>query len=312
MDSSTLVSIVTPVLNRATTIEACLRSVSEQTHPNIEHIVIDGGSTDGTLDVIGSFQGAHTIEVTSGPDTGMYNAINKGMAMAHGDVLCYLNSDDVYLPYSVEAALEGLRRAELVYGDLGVLHVDGRAAFYPQFYRDFDLRFYTWWHTLAQPTVFWRREVWDRLGGFDESYRLIGDCEYWLRAAVSGMEMEHLDEILAIQVEHPGTLRATAPQKLKEEFARMRSQYSEAAGEPGSALVERVRRSSRWRIYQARFIASASKADPARWPRFLRYLKERDIDVRRSGLLWYLLPEIARPTSASLLDAAALRRATVG
>ncbi len=94
--SSPLVSIITPVLNRRAFIRQCLMSVAKQTHPRIEHIVIDGGSTDGTLDVLRSFQRTHPIKWISGPDEGMYDAINKGMELANGDILAYLNSDDLY------------------------------------------------------------------------------------------------------------------------------------------------------------------------------------------------------------------------
>ncbi len=309
MSSQPLVSIVTPVLNRASVIGSCLGSVATQDYPNIEHIVVDGGSTDGTLEVLESFA-RPGFRYVSGPDGGMYEAINRGLAMAKGEILCYLNSDDLYLPYTVGAAVEGLAGLDLVYGDLGVIDTGaGDASFYPQFYRRFDLNHYTHHATLAQPTVFWRRSVTERIGPFDTSFRLLGDCDYWIRAASDGARMRHLDEILAIQVEHAGTLRQVHAATLDEEFARLRERYTPIAGEPRAVLRHALSRRARWRLYQWRFILSAAAAEPRRWSRFMSFLRNGDVAVRRGGLLWFLLPEILRPVGASLLDAGALQRA---
>ena len=101
----------------------------------------------------------------------MYDAVNKGMALAQGDVLAYLNSDDLYLPWSVEVAVGALHPGiDLVYGDLGILmaEANGRPSAFPiQFYPDFDLRHYSFVATIGQPTVFWRRSLTERIGLFD-------------------------------------------------------------------------------------------------------------------------------------------------
>ena len=181
-----LVSIITPVLNRESMIGRCLASVAKQRYPRIEHIVVDGGSTDGTLDVIRAFERSNSIRWTSGPDGGMYDAINKGLAVAQGEILAYVNSDDLYLPWSVEVAARSLgQEADIIYGDLAVM---AARRFFIQYYPRFDQKHYTYEGALGQPTVFWTRSVVDRIGTFDASYELIGDCEYWLRAARSGMK----------------------------------------------------------------------------------------------------------------------------
>ena len=100
-----LVSVITPVLNAADTLELTLLSVSAQTYSNIEHIVIDGGSTDGTVDILQRFQSSAQLRWQSEPDSGMYSAINKGIALARGGYISYLNADDLYLPWSVEKAV---------------------------------------------------------------------------------------------------------------------------------------------------------------------------------------------------------------
>ena len=104
-----LVSIVTPTLNQRRFIESALRSVSNQTYPRIEHVVVDGGSSDGTIDLLRRAE-SPSFQSISEPDRGMYEAINKGLRLANGEIVAYLNSDDAYLPWAVEAmvhAFEG-------------------------------------------------------------------------------------------------------------------------------------------------------------------------------------------------------------
>jgi glycosyltransferase involved in cell wall biosynthesis len=117
--------------------------VAAQTYPNVEHIVVDGGSTDGTIEIVEAFESSHALRWISEPDGGMYEAVNKGLRLARGALLAYVNSDDMYLPWSVEVAAEQLSRgADLVFGDMGLL-TRGWKTFRPQFYRPFDLNYYT-------------------------------------------------------------------------------------------------------------------------------------------------------------------------
>ena len=301
-----LVSIITPVLNREHSIHMCLSAVAAQSYSSIEHVVVDGGSTDGTIDILRRFRPRHAFRWLSESDRGMYDALNKGLAMARGDVVAYLNSDDFYLPWSVEVAVEALGRgADVVYGDLGLLQVrsDNRSTFYVQFYPPFDLTYYTHVGTLAQPTVFWRREVTERIGGFDSDYRLIGDCEYWLRAAVAGASLVHEEEVLAIQIDHEDTLRATNPGGLEAEFRRLRGTYSTKARPPSRPRADAALKSLRWRWLQLRFAMETYRREPARWPRFIRFLKDSRINVTRPArALASLLPARFRPGWAMHID----------
>ena len=123
LSEETLVSIVTPTLNRADSIGDVLASVAAQTHGSIEHIIVDGGSTDGTVEVVERFSrtARYPIRWISEPDTGMYDAINKGLRMARGDVVAYLNSDDLYFPWSVETAVRTLQEGcDFVFGDVAI------------------------------------------------------------------------------------------------------------------------------------------------------------------------------------------------
>src|SRR4030067_3134955 len=91
-----LVSIITPSLNQGEFIEETILSVKNQTYENIEHIIVDGGSTDDTLNILKKYAGSYRMRWLSEPDNGMYQAINKGMRLANGEILAYLNSDDLY------------------------------------------------------------------------------------------------------------------------------------------------------------------------------------------------------------------------
>ena len=284
-----LVSIVTPVLDRVDTMTACFASVASQTYRPIEHIVVDGGSTDGTLELLTAHRPSHPYRWISEPDSGMYEAINKGLSMAHGDVLAYLNSDDLYLPWSVEVAVRALRQPEvdLIYGDMGVLRpgTNGRPGrFGIYFYPRFDLRHYAFVDSMGQPTVFWRRALTERIGVFDTRYNLIGDCEYWLRAALSGATLRHVPELIALQVEHGATLRATHGAALGDEFQSLRRAMSGVIEPPLSLRWQRAKTSVIWRVRQLEFFLAMRGSNPRKWPRFVAMLHSHGIAVHARDL----------------------------
>jgi glycosyltransferase involved in cell wall biosynthesis len=277
--------------------------VSAQTYPDVEHIIVDGGSTDGTIEIVDAFQSSHSQRWISERDGGMYEAINKGLRLARGSILAYVNSDDLYLPWSIEVAVAGLLRgADLVYGDLGSLERE-RNIFRPRFYPRFDMNYFTHFAAIGQPAVFWRAEVTRQIGDFDTRYQLIGDCEYWLRAAAAGFNLTHINEILAIQVEHRGTLRRTRRGEWEQENRFLRSAYSAVAGPPARRKFTLLREGLRWRLFQLQFISAAHGLNFGKWPRFLEFLRQQGVDVSRRGLFWYLLPGRFWPRDLSTLDA---------
>lgn len=221
---SPLVSIVTPSLNQAATIEATLRSVRRQTYPRIEHIVIDGGSTDGTIEILKRVEGETGLRWRSGPDDGMYDAVNAGMRLAAGEIVTYLNSDDILLPWAVESAVAALERtrADLVFGDaLRLDEVTSRLEIKLQI--PFDVQRLAEHGSLVQPAVFWRRSIADALGDFDAGLQYVGDLDYWLRAGKSA-EIIRIEEVLALYRTHPDakTSRSKAAMRSEEMIVRRR------------------------------------------------------------------------------------------
>jgi glycosyltransferase involved in cell wall biosynthesis len=176
-----LVTIVTPCLNAAAFLEQTILSVLEQDYPRIEYIVMDGGSSDGTMDILRKYE--HALRWESGPDRGTADAVNRGFALGTGEILGFLNADDLYLPDAVSAAVRFLREnceADGVYGDGWWIDRDGaRLAPYPV--RDFDRTLLERECFICQPASFFRREPFENSGGLDPDFNLTFDYEFWLR-----------------------------------------------------------------------------------------------------------------------------------
>lgn len=180
--SSLRISVVTAVLDRARVVGDCLRSVLEQTHPDVEHVVIDGGSTDGTLDVVRA-HAARVAHLVSERDGGLYEAINKGIAAATGDVIGTLGADDVYAaPSTLARVAEAMQGgADACFGDL--VYVDADNGRVVRTWRASPFRpgrFARGWMP-PHPTFFVRRDVYARLGGYDTRFRIAADYELMLR-----------------------------------------------------------------------------------------------------------------------------------
>lgn len=182
------VSIITPSFNQANYLEATLQSVLSQTYQPIEYLVIDGGSTDGSLDIIRSYQ-SQLAGWVSEPDLGQADAINKGFAMASGDILAWLNSDDTYEPGAVDGAVEflvGHSEIGMVYGQAHYIDEHGRRiARYPAAPTDYKgLRRGV--NTIPQQAMFFRSKLWQMVGPLDPTFFYAMDYDLWVRiSAVS-------------------------------------------------------------------------------------------------------------------------------
>lgn len=194
------ISVITVCYNSVATIEDTLRSVARQTHPDVEHIVVDGGSTDGTWEIIE--RNRHRIaKAVTEPDQGIYDAMNKGIRMASGELVGMLNSDDVYETDQVLARVAEIMKnpnLDACYGDL--IYVD----------RGSMLRVLRYWKSNiyrpgaclrgwmpAHPTFFLRRALYVRYGGYDLEFRLQSDYEMMLRLfEIHRIRAEYIPEIL--------------------------------------------------------------------------------------------------------------------
>jgi glycosyltransferase involved in cell wall biosynthesis len=182
------ISIITPSFNQASFIDRTIRSVLDQNYPRLEYIVVDGGSQDGTIDILKKYE--HRLKWISEKDEGQADAINKGMTMASGDIIAYLNSDDIYEPDAL------WRVAEYFAAHPQAIWLTGRCQIIDEkdseirgmitAYKNFLLRHYSYGmllvtNPISQPATFWRREIVREFGLFDKNEHLVMDYEYWLR-----------------------------------------------------------------------------------------------------------------------------------
>jgi len=222
-----LVSVVTPSYQQGEFIERTLVSVSRQR--GVEHIVMDGGSTDGTLKILDRW--CDRITFSSGRDAGQTTAINAGLAQARGEILAYLNSDDVYYDGAIAHVVQAFSdhpEADVVYGDADIIDGDDRVLHsYPT--EEWSLERLKLVCFLCQPAVFFRRRVFEQCGPFDARFDHCSDYEYWLRLAMCGMKFLHLPVKLAASRYHPRTKTLALPRRvhseindmLKERFGRI-------------------------------------------------------------------------------------------
>lgn len=194
------ISIVTVVFNRAGTIADALRSVETQSYRSVEHIIQDGGSGDGTLDIIRQFDAAST-KLVSEPDAGIYDAINKGISRASGDIIGLMHSDDFFADDKVlERIAEAFRDPEIdgVYGDLDYVSASNTDKIVRRWRSEPyhpDLLKRGW--MPPHPTLYLRREVFDRWGLYDTSMRIAADYEAMLRYLVKGdIRLAYIPEVL--------------------------------------------------------------------------------------------------------------------
>ena len=175
------ISIITISFNAKATIEKTLQSVANQSYENIEHIIVDGDSKDNTIDICNSY--THISKILSEPDKGVYDAFNKGIKVATGDVIGFLNADDTfYNENSIQDIVDAFSNNEtdIVYGNLDYVNEESKVI------RNWISRPYekglvkkAW--KPAHPTFYCKKEVYDRLGGYNDSFKIAGDFELCLR-----------------------------------------------------------------------------------------------------------------------------------
>jgi glycosyltransferase involved in cell wall biosynthesis len=194
------ISIITVCLNSSLSIQKTIQSISSQNYPDIEHIIIDGGSIDGTMDIIDRYRSCFS-QIISEPDQGIYDAMNKGVSLAKGNVVAFLNAGDIYASDKVlshVAMVMEREQLEALSGD--VIFFDMKRP--TRKLRRYDSGHFSperlaWGWMPAHPALFLRREVFDRVGLFRTTYRIAGDFEFVVRAFKDGnLCYRHLPEVL--------------------------------------------------------------------------------------------------------------------
>lgn len=215
-----LVSIITVVFNAAATIERTIQSVLSQSYGNIEYIIIDGGSTDGTLDVIDKYRDRFAYFVSE-PDGGIYDAMNKGIRKATGDIIGLLNADDWYKPDAIKVVADAYKRtgADIIVGEAWVIdekgrgHIRGNSSF-DELWRGIS---------ACHQSIFITRNTYERFGLYDTQYELCADHELLLRMYHNGVTVFMTDDIL---VNYSATGKSSRSSvKLAEEAKAIMQQY---------------------------------------------------------------------------------------
>ena len=299
-----LVSVVTPTLNRAELLERTLKSVRAQTYPCVEHIVVDGGSTDATTSMLADYERTYDLNWVSEPDSGMYSAINKGLSRARGEILAYLNSDDLYFPWTIEVVAEAFGKhpeADFIFGDaLNVADDTGRLRV--RWQAPFDLDTVERVGFLTQPAVFWRRRGMDAEGPFNESLRYVADCDYWMRAGARHTFVK-VNEFLAIERDHPDTLRATQSSSVDRELRAVRGKYVLMRGPMHVARSARdLARLVLWRrLYWLAFTLQARRRRPESRAPWSRLLSTGRVRIRMLPALLQHIPGAGLPLRDRIL-----------
>lgn len=182
------ISIITPSFNQGEFIEETIRSVLLQGYPNLEYIIIDGGSTDNSVEIIRAYE-PWLAFWQSEPDRGQADAINKGFARATGEILAWLNSDDLYEPGALKIVANHFANhpdCDFVYGAGWYLNEDSSRMFRFPATRPFDRRLLLSQDYILQPAAFWRRRLWNEAGNLDTSLNWGLDWEWFIRSTALG------------------------------------------------------------------------------------------------------------------------------
>lgn len=261
--NSPLVSIVTPSFNQAKYLEDTIQSVLSQDYSNLEYIVVDGASTDESVDIIRKHEDKLAWWVSE-KDNGQAEAINKGLSRAKGEIVAWLNSDDTYLPGTVSSVVRTFEEnpdVVLVYGNMLAMDSNGETINILR-YRQFSLEDLLCFQIIGQPAVFFRRETLKRAGKLDPTYHCLLDHHLWLRIALQGSIL-HVDETWAAARYHAEAKNIANPIEFGREAYRILDwiQTHPGLAEAASGVKERVRASAH-RV-NARYLLDGGQPWPA-------------------------------------------------
>jgi len=250
------ISIVTPSFNSETTIRETILSVCQQNYPNLEHLVVDGGSQDGTLDIVQEYP--HLLW-TSEKDQGHYDAMNKGIARSTGEVIGILNSDDCYRGGALQKIAEGFQQHpdwDGLFCDVVYVDAQGKKIFSRKEVRyDYDVLRFSDTCYIVHPTLFLKRAVYDRLGGYKHrEYLNCCDADLILRLGQNRCNIGHIPEFLVNYRfhEHGQSADMRVLRNMAAEYLRIRRQHGCPSGMLGSIAwgYARIRRQIQKLVYR--------------------------------------------------------------
>lgn len=300
-----LVSVVTPSFNQASYLEQTLRSVLDQEYPSLEYLVVDGASSDGSVDVIRKYADQLAWWMSE-KDSGQGEAINKGLARAKGEITAWLNSDDYYLPGAIAAASRIFEQdpdIALVYGDMLAVDEHGKTTNVLK-YGQLSLEDLLCFQIIGQPAVFFRRDAYEKAGGLDTSFHFLLDHHLWIRMAQQG-KIVHVPQVWAAARYHAQAKNVLKAAEFGQEAFRI---LDWAKSQPGLAetvsKVERRAHASAHRV-DARYRLDAGESIPALRAWFRALVIHPPTALRRLNIL---ISAILRMTGLNRLREFILQR----
>ena len=220
------ISVVTPSFNQAEFIDSTMRSIHDQSYPELEHIVIDGGSTDGSVEIIEKYAD-RLAYWTSERDDGQTDALIKGFDRATGDIFCWLNSDDLFETNSLHEVADFFRQnpnVHFVFGDSTWIDRNGQP-FKPK--REHGWNRFVWMYDhnfIPQPSAFWRADLYRAVGGLDRQFNLAMDADLWIRFAQS-TQPQHVKRLWSRMRFYPEQKNTRMRAASAAESAAIRARY---------------------------------------------------------------------------------------
>ena len=218
------ISIVTPSLNQAQFLEQTILSVLNQNYPNLEYIIIDGGSTDGSVDIIKKYE-KYLAYWISEKDKGQTNAINKGFKVSSGEILAWLNADDTYLRYTISRVADYFQKypqIDLIYGNARLINRNSQ--WIGDFKTiDYDFHIHLFGSSIIpQPAAFWRKKPFYEINILNEKVKMAMDGDLWFRLFLHGCSFGFIDDFLANVRIHKDTISNRFKREHFEEAQKVR------------------------------------------------------------------------------------------
>jgi glycosyltransferase involved in cell wall biosynthesis len=290
MEASPRISIITPSFNQVSFLEQTISSVVNQDYPNLEYIVIDGGSTDGSLEIIRKFESSIAYWVSE-KDRGQAHAINKGLERATGDIIAYLNSDDYYLEGALDRVADHFAchpEVDLIHGRCRIVDESGtkvseRVGSITRYEEIIDL-WDVWWNArnFVQPEVFWTKRIMDRVGFLREDLFWALDYDYWVRIMRAGGVVGFVNSELASFRLHP-LQKSSQPELAGSELLCAVRPYIFADNAP-IGWFKRMELRGKW-IFDAKFRKESDHSLQQKEARYRRWLRLLGVSLHHPELL---------------------------